>query len=342
MWLVAAAVPTNNVSCVSQCGSSPPRWAYPGCPGLFKLGKAVPTCKPVTGLASIRCCGATAPGLPSCISVCHLDAVATAPSQWVSKTPWSVEQMEPLTLEGSRGMFETHAAASGECHARGLRLCTTSELDGRRCCGLGCNMDPRQVWTADLCPPRKCEADCRAHLEDRTRLMGPASYDAMVDHVTHGSSCPRRRPLSPHLRSHAGGTAVAIVYWGTPRSLCSTNPSHQRHLYAPLEASGATLRVFAHQFYRRDGAAAIWGNAPLNARAVTPRAARRTAEAEVLHLLYLLTVLTTRTYACYTCFSYLLGAAVPCPQRQPSCQGGGARRLAVVAQHVTLLWHEQS
>ena len=54
---------------------------------------------------------------------------------------------------------------------------------------------------------------------------------------------------------------MAIVYWGAPRALCSTNPSHRLHLYAPLEARGAAVRVYAHQFYRRDGTAGIWGGA---------------------------------------------------------------------------------
>jgi hypothetical protein len=164
-------------TCAARCGASLPHWAQPGCPGRFALGKAEPACLPTMGLAALRCCGATKAGRPSCVSVCHVDAAGSY--GWVDKTPWSVEEMEPLTLEGSRGLEETHAAATGECLARGMRLCTKTELvDGRQCCGLGCNMDPKLVWTAETCPASACEAHCRAY--EGMRVMRPANYDAMV------------------------------------------------------------------------------------------------------------------------------------------------------------------
>ena len=99
-------------TCAARCGASLPHWAQPGCPGRFALGKAEPACLPTMGLAALRCCGATKAGRPSCVSVCHVDAAGSY--GWVDKTPWSVEEMEPLTLEGSRGLEETHAAATGE------------------------------------------------------------------------------------------------------------------------------------------------------------------------------------------------------------------------------------
>ena len=89
------------------------------------------------------------------------------------------------------------------------------------------------------------------------------------------SPCPQP---SRTLRSRAvlDSTAVGIIYWGVPRALCSAQPSHRHHLLAPLEAHGAAVRVFAHQFYRRDGSAGIQG---LNVARSSD--ARRAAKAEV-------------------------------------------------------------
>jgi hypothetical protein len=89
----------------------------------------------------------------------------------------------------------------------------------------------------------------------------PAAVRVQVRHVVHQSPCPKRA-RSPSSHRHTGAVSVAVVYWGMPRALCSTNPSHRLHLYAPLEARGAAVRVYAHHFYRRDGTAGIWGGAP--------------------------------------------------------------------------------
>ena len=47
--------------------------------------------------------------------------------------------------------FVSHADATSECNAHGLRACRVHELQAGRCCRHGCAMDHHYVWSGDEC-----------------------------------------------------------------------------------------------------------------------------------------------------------------------------------------------
>jgi len=50
---------------------------------------------------------------------------------------------------------KTFAEASAICENAGSRLCTRAEVDDNKCCGAGCNLDKRLVWTSTTWSPEE-------------------------------------------------------------------------------------------------------------------------------------------------------------------------------------------
>lgn len=85
-----------------------------------------PECVPVSAVAAgARCCSGEPGKASGCVSDCG----------------------EPPEL----GRLQHHFEADGRCKARGMRLCTRTELASGLCKGTGCNYNGMHVWTSEPC-----------------------------------------------------------------------------------------------------------------------------------------------------------------------------------------------
>ena len=164
-------------------------WAAIGCanttakskPALWMLGwPATPkACVDSTSQLSIRCCG---PG--QCQSVCHNNRSMTPLPPKVTTDDLLPRQPHVW------GWWSSHSEAKTECAARGLRLCSRTELHRNKCCRAGCNMDPLLVWTSEPCSEQEC-INCRRPV-------------ARVAHTTSKDGCTEGDEFT----------------WWTPREQC--------------------------------------------------------------------------------------------------------------------------
>ena len=171
-------------------------WAAIGCanttakskPALWMLGwPATPkACVDSTSQLSIRCCG---PG--QCQSVCHNN-------RSMSPLPPKVTTDDLLPRQPHVwGWWSSHSEAKTECAARGLRLCSRTELHRNKGCRAGCNMDPLLVWTSEPCSEQEC-INCRrpvARVAHTTRPSGGAQEFFTVEKEWPS---PPRDPGCPH------------------------------------------------------------------------------------------------------------------------------------------------
>eukprot|EP00984_Skeletonema_dohrnii_P035029 scaffold34600_cov155-Skeletonema_dohrnii-CCMP3373.AAC.3 len=66
-------------------------------------------------------------------------------------------QVQGETLECDRSgcsLASSFVEATAICENKGMRLCSTQELESDVCCSKGCNFDGRVGWTTDICAPQ--------------------------------------------------------------------------------------------------------------------------------------------------------------------------------------------